>query len=208
MIIVAPSLEQILTTNVASGTISFLDKTTHPRNASGPPPGPPPGGASPPPGPPPNAGPVWEQTLVAVGGGTEGFDVNPNGREIWAADARDGTIAVIDIASKKLVQRLDAKVPSANRLKFSPDGKWVFVSSLRAGELTVFDAASRAESKRIPVGHGASGILVQPDSSRVFVSCSPDGYVAVVDVRSMAVVGKIPAGNEPDGLAWASPPAR
>jgi DNA-binding beta-propeller fold protein YncE len=209
MILVSPDLKEVITTNVSSGTVSFLDKTA--RQDPGPPPGnpgPPPPGQPPfgPPGGGPGGGTKvdWEQTLVPVGRGTEGFDVSPNRTELWAADAQDGTIAIVDVASKKLVQRLDAKVPGANRLKFSPDGKWVLVSSLRGGDLAVFDAVARTESKRIPIGHGAAGIVMQPDSTRAYVACSPDGYVAVVDLRTMAVVGKIAAGTEPDGLAWAT----
>jgi DNA-binding beta-propeller fold protein YncE len=210
MIVVMPDLKEIITTNVASGTLSFLEKIARPRRDQGPPPGathPPP----PPSGPPPGAmGPMedWKQTLVPVGSGTEGFDLSPNGAELWAADAQDGSIAIVDLASKKVIQRLDAKLQGANRLKFSPDGRWVLVSSLRGGDLTVFDAAARTESKRIAVGHGAAGIVVQPDSARAYVACSPDGYVAVVDLHAMSVVGRIPAGTEPDGLAWATAPAR
>jgi YVTN family beta-propeller protein len=56
--------------------------------------------------------------------------------------------------------------------------------------------------KRIRVGDGAAGILMQPDGSRVYVACSPDGYVAVIDLHSLEVVGRIEAGQGPDGLAW------
>ncbi|MCI4370601.1 MAG: YncE family protein, partial [Thermoplasmata archaeon] len=216
MLLVSPDLKQVITTNVSSGTISFLEKVARPAREPGPPPGappgPPPGDRRPPPpfGPPGQMGPSdnWEQTLVPVGSGTEGFDISPKGGELWAADAQDGSIAIVDVATKKVVQRLDAKLQGANRLKFSPDGKWVLVSSLRGGDLTVFDAATRSESKRIPIGHGAAGIVVQPGSTRAYVACSPDGYVAVVDLASMTVIGKIPAGTEPDGLAWVAAPAR
>jgi YVTN family beta-propeller protein len=209
MILVSSDLKHIITTNVSSGTLSFLEKSLHPRQE----PGPPPGSLGPPHPPSGSPGPMgpredWEQTLVSVGSGTEGFDVSPNGAELWAADAQDGSIAIVDVASKKLVQRLDAKLQGANRLKFSPDGKWVLVSSLRGGDLAVFDAAARAESKRIPIGRGAAGIVVQPDSTRAYVACSPDGYVAVIDLRTMTVAGKIPAGTEPDGLAWVAASSR
>jgi len=67
----------------------------------------------------------------------------------------------------------------------------------------VFDARSRKDIKRIKVGRGAAGILMQPDSSRAYVACSPDGYVAVIDLRTLEVIGRIDAGRGPDGLAWA-----
>jgi YVTN family beta-propeller protein len=145
----------------------------------------------------------WVEAVIPVGKGGEGFDVSPDGRELWVANAQDGTISILDIAAKKVVTTLDAKVFGANRLKFTPDGKWALTSSLRGGELVVYDVAGRKEAKRIPIGHGAAGILVEPDGSRAFISCGSDNYVAVVNLKTMEVVGHIEAGGEPDGLAWA-----
>ena len=52
----------------------------------------------------------WDETVIPVGRGAEGFDVSPNGKEIWAANAQDGTVSIIDNASKKVVQTLAANV--------------------------------------------------------------------------------------------------
>ena len=208
MIYVWPDMKRIATTNVSLGTVSILEKTVGGPGRGGPPPGKPngPGGkAGSPPGP---RGPMgapggdWNQTVVPVGNGAEGFDVSPDGKEIWVANAGDGTVSIIDVASKKVTQTLAANVGGANRLKFTVDGKLVFISSLRSSDLTIIDSATRKTVKRIAVGSGAAGIEMQPDGTRAFVACSPDGYVAVIDLRSLAVVGKITAGDNPDGLAW------
>jgi YVTN family beta-propeller protein len=210
MIFVFDDLKRIVTSNVSSGTMSIIEKTaghgfgpglgpgpgsTGPANGRG---GPPAGG--PPPGPPQGD---WDETVVAVGRGAEGFDVSPGGKEIWAANAQDGTICIIDVASKKVTETLAANVRGANRLKFTPDGRLVFVSSLGGPDVAIFDAASHKSVKRVKVGHGAAGILMDPDGSRAFVACSPDDYVVVIDLKSLEVIGHIEAGNEPDGLAWA-----
>ena len=71
----------------------------------------------------------------------------------------------MDIGAKKVVATIDAKVLSANRLKFTRDGKLVLISSLDGADLVVMDAATRTVFKRIKIGHGAAGILVQPDGS-------------------------------------------
>jgi YVTN family beta-propeller protein len=139
--------------------------------------------------------------VIRVGNGSEGFDVSPDHREAWVANAQDGTISIIDIAAKKVVATLAANVHGANRLKFTPDGKRVLVSS--GPEFVVLDTATRHVIKRIPIGHGSGGVLVQPDGSRAFVACSPDNYVAVIDLQSLAVAGHIQAGGDPDGMAWA-----
>ena len=189
MIYVSPDMKLIVTTNVNSGTVSIIEKAA--------------GGGPGPGGPMGVSGGDWNETVVRVGNGSEGFDVSPDGKEIWVANAADGTVSIIDAAGKQVTQTLAAGVSGANRLKFTLDGKLVFISSLRGSDVTVIDSATRKTIKKIAVGHGAAGILMQPDGARVFVACSPDGYVAVIDLHSMEVVGRIEAGQDPDGLAWA-----
>jgi DNA-binding beta-propeller fold protein YncE len=210
MIIVSPDLQSILTTNVTSATVSIFEKSENqgpggplpmPNNPHGPPPGaPPPNMQGGPRGAP---GGSWDETVIPVGKGSEGFDVSPNGAEIWTANAQDGTVTIIDRASKKTTQTLAANVRSANRLKFTPDGKLALISSLGGSDLVILDASSHKEIKRLKIGRGAAGIQMQPDGSRAFVACTPDNYIAVIDLKSLEVVSHIDAGPEPDGMAWA-----
>jgi YVTN family beta-propeller protein len=203
MIYVTPDEKQIYTTNVASATVSILEKVALP--PMGPPPGMrPPAGTQPPPG--GNQPRMdWNQTVIPVGKGDEGFDVSPDGAELWTANAGDGTLSVIDLKTRKVAATLDAKTFGANRLKFSLDGRLVLISSLGSGDLVVYDAASRKEFKRVHIGHGAAGILMDPGGSRAFVACGPDNYLAVIDLKTLEVTGHIDVGGEPDGLAWAPP---
>ncbi len=82
----------------------------------------------------------------------------------------------------------------------------MFVSTLGGPDVAIFDASTRNEIKRVKVGHGAAGILMQPDGSRAYVACTPDDYVAIIDLKSLDVSGHIAAGKQPDGLAWAVKP--
>ena len=210
MIVVSKSLDQIVTSNVNSGTISIIEQISQPNGGFGPPPGAGavPGGApSQGPGPPPG-GPrlAWKVTNVPAGNGAEGFDVSPDGKEIWAANARDATVTIIDVTTKKAIQTLAIPVRGANRLKFTPDGKRILISGLgaRAGDssLVVMDASTRKEVKQLSLGGGAAGILIAPDGSRAYVAVSTNDKVAVVDLKTLEVVGQISAGKQPDGLAW------
>jgi YVTN family beta-propeller protein len=213
MICVSPGLNRIVTSNVSSATMTVIEKTNRPARGFGPGPGEPPPPAGPgmsnDPGGPAGGGPMgtpqinWTETVIPVGHGAEGFDVSPDGKEIWVANAQDGTLSIIDVASKKVLQTLDANVRGANRLKFTPHGKLVFVSSLGGPDLVVLDASTRKEVKRVKIGRGAAGILMQPDGLRAYVACTADDYVAVIDVQSLEMTGKIAAGKQPDGLAWA-----
>jgi YVTN family beta-propeller protein len=203
MLYVSPNMDRIITTNVSSGTVSIIQQ--EPVRM----PGPPPGAHGPQGTPPPeNQGPPrprtdWNETVVKVGNGSEGFDLSPDGKEVWVANAQDGTISVINLAEKKVVDTLSANVDGANRLKFTPDGKRVLVSLLSGPDLVILDPATRKVVKRLPIGHGAAGILMQPDGARAYVACTPDNSIAVIDLHSFEVVGHIQAGGGPDGLAWA-----
>ncbi len=195
MIYVTPDGKNVYTTNVSSGTVSILVDTLLP----------------PPVGPNgqtfPGAKSHWEwtQTLIPVSRGSEGFDVSPDGKELWTAASDDGTIAVINITARKLTDKIDAKALGANRLKFTPDGKRVLVSSLRTGDLFIIDAASHKELKRLNMGRGGAGILMDTDGSRAFVGCTADNYVAIIDLKTLEISGHINLGG-PDGLAWAVRP--
>ena len=189
MVIAAADLRRLFTSNLGSASVCIIEQ----------------GGAKAPP-PLSDAGGDWRVTVVPVGRGAEGFDLSPDGKELWVANAQDGTVSIIDTAAKHV--RLTVNVPfrRANRLKFTPDGARVLISDLGAPELFVLDAASHAIVKRVDLGGGAAGIQMAPDGSRAFVSVGSRNSVAVVDLKTLAVTSRIETGPGPDGLAWV--PAR
>ncbi|HUA16671.1 MAG TPA: YncE family protein [Verrucomicrobiae bacterium] len=179
MLVVAKDGSRIFTSNVNSNSIGILEPDRE-GDVSG-----------------------WNETFVLVGKGPEGFDVSPDGRELWAANSHDGTVSIIDTEAKKVVATLNVPTKFANRLKFTPNGKRVLISDLGTGDLVVLDAAERKEIKRLSLGHGAAGILIQPDGARAYVAVSPDNAVAVVDLTTLTAAGRIETGKGPDGMAWA-----
>jgi len=195
MVVVAPDLKRLFTVNVQSATASIIERAVGRAGRFA-----------------PAADDDWTITSVKVGEPTddfEGFDVSPDGRELWTASPR-GKIAIVDLSSKKLAQSLDLPVVTgANRVKFTPDGKRVLVSKLSrstegTGHIIVFDAATRAELKRIDAGGGVGGMVMQPDGARAFGS-SRTGVV-VIDLQTLEVVGRIDVGPNPDGVTWTSRP--
>jgi len=177
MVVLSKDLKTIFTSNIGSDSICVIE----------------PGGGR-------NG---WNVTPISVGKGPEGFDLSPDGKEVWAANSGDGTVSVIDVASKKVVATMDFKTKRTNRLKFTPDGKLVLMSDDGGGELVIVDVATRKERKRLKVGQGPEGTLVQPDGAKAYVALSRDNTVAVIDLKTLEVTSKIAVGNGPDGLAWA-----
>ena len=175
MVMISKNLSKLYTANIGSDSIGIFERVG-------------------------DAG--WNQTVVPVGKGPEGFDVSPDGAQIWAAHSRDGGVSIIDIASKKVVQTLQVGTKRSNRLKFTPDGKLVLISDLDGGELVVLDAFTKREIKRLKLGHSPEGILITPDGSRAYVAVNGDNWVAVLDLKTLDVTGRIST-NSPDGMAWA-----
>ena len=204
MVIVSSDQKTLFTTNVSSATVSILEQFTVTRRG-GPPPGTPAPaaggrgaagrGAAPP------AATDWRATVVPVGMGAEGFDLSPDGRELWVANAQSGSVSIVNVA-KKAAETLSVRFRSANRLKFTPDGKYALISDLGGTEVIVMDAATRQEIKRIDVGGGAAGIQMSPDGSRAFAAVGSLNGVAIIDLKTLAMTGRIPTGPGPDGLAW------
>jgi YVTN family beta-propeller protein len=182
MIHVADDLSRVVTTNMGSASVTIIEHEE---------------GATP---------RDWNKTTVPVGKGAEGFDVSPDRTQVWVANAQDGTISVIDMAAKKVIDTIAADVTGANRLAFTPDGKHALVTTLRGPDLVVLDVATRKPIKRVKIGTGAAGLVVQPDGKRAFAACTPDNYVAVVDLATLEVTGHIEAGKNPDGMAWTTRP--
>jgi YVTN family beta-propeller protein len=198
MLALTPDRKRIYATNVMSGSVSIFDLEPAPMPAFPPPPGArrPNASFQPP--------LVWVHTLVPTERGTEGFDVSPDGKELWTASSASGRIYVIDTAARKVAQVLDANAIGANRVRFTHDGTRVLISSLRTGDVLVYDAKARTEIKRIRAGSGCAGVLVAPDDKRAYVACTSDNSVAVLDMSTLLPIDHIDVGPRPDGLAWAA----
>jgi DNA-binding beta-propeller fold protein YncE len=196
MVVISKDLKRLFTVNVQSATASVIERAVGRAGRFA-----------------PAADDDWTVSSIKVGDPSddfEGFDVSPDGRELWTASPR-GRITIVDTIAKKVLQSLDVPgVTGANRVAFTPDGKRVLVSRLSNpsgsadGNIVVFDAPTRKEIKQIKTGGGVGGILVQPDGARAYGSSSQ--AVVVIDMNTLEVVGRIDVGPRPDGLAWAAKP--
>ncbi len=175
MVWVAPDATRMYTCNIGGDSISLLERA---QNG------------------------IWNSTAIPVGKGPEGFDLTPDGRELWAAHSRDGAVSIIDLAQKKVTGTIDLQTKRSNRLKFTPDGKLALVSDLDAGEVLVIDVPTRKVTKKVPLGRMVEGILIEPGGARAYVAVNGDNYVAVIDLKTLNVTDRIETGRGPDGMGW------
>ena len=158
MIYVFADLGRIVTSNVSSASMTFIERRPAAGGARAPE-----GGRGEAAGRGTGAQNRLGRDRRRGGTGAEGFDVSPDGEEIWAANAQDGTISVIEWSrARRSPTRCRRTSTGANRLKFTPDGKRVLGVVARAADLAMFDVATRKELTRMPIGRGAAGLEVQP----------------------------------------------
>jgi len=174
MVSLNKDLSRIFTANIGSDSVTILDRV--------------------------NAG--WNATVVPVGKGPEGNDLSPDEKQLWVANGQGGTVSIIDIASKKVVETIDVRTQRSNRLVFTPGGQRVFISDLSGNELIILDAATHKEVKRMALGKAPEGILMQPDGALIYVALSGEDAIAVIDSKTLEVVKRLSPGSGPDGMAW------
>lgn len=181
-IVVSKDQNRIFTANVGSNSVTAFERTSGKLVVNG-------------------AG-EWNVTSIPIGPAPQAIDISPDESEVWAGAGGDGSITIIDVATKKVKQTLNLPAQGYNKLLFTPDGRRVLVSHTRGGEVVVLDAAARKEIKRIKVGSSVTKILIQPDGARAYASVNADDNIAVIDLNKLELIGRISSGDDPDGMAW------
>jgi YVTN family beta-propeller protein len=145
-----------------------------------------------------------------------GLALAADGRTMYVAENLGDSLAVVDVASGRVTQRLaTGSYPYA--VAVTPDGT-VFVSNWGANTLSVFTpvphgrtggATRLVAAPPIAAGRHPSALLLSADGSRLFAASGSTDRVTVVDTRTRSVVAQLldppPAGpgegSTPNALA-------
>ena len=139
-----------------------------------------------------------------------GLALSRDGRMLYAAENLADSIAVVDIATRRIVQRLGTG-PYPYAVATASDGR-VYVSDWGAATVHVYHPATSGKlvaDRPIDVGRHPSALALSRDGSRLFVASASTDRVAAVDTRSRRVMrwlldpppDNLTEGSTPDGLA-------
>ena len=139
-----------------------------------------------------------------------GIGVSRDGSHLYVAENLFDSVAVIDVGSKRVVQRF-ATERYPYGVAVAGDGR-VFVSAWGGNTISMFKPnadGTLQDDGRLRVGRHPSALALSADGSRLFVASGSTNRVAVVDTRAKRVVLELddaaPAGpkegSTPNALA-------
>jgi len=138
-----------------------------------------------------------------------GIALSPDDKTLYVAENLGDSLAVIDLASGKVAQRL-ATERYPYGVVVAPDGT-VFVSAWGGSTVSVFRSSNGAlaSAGRIAAGRHPSAMLLNHDGSRLFVTSGSTDKINVIDTHSRQIVAVLddapPAGpsegSTPNALA-------
>ena len=141
-----------------------------------------------------------------------GLALSPDAHTLYAAENLDDSVAVVDLPSRRVVQRLATEAYPYGVVT-APNGT-VYVSAWGGHTVSIFapDASGRLhDAGRLPVARHPSALLLNADGSRLFVASGSTDRVDVVDTQARRVIAELhdapPAGpgegSTPNALALA-----
>ena len=153
---------------------------------------------------------VYPQLVASKGVDyVQGLALSPDGRTLYVSRGYLGDVAAFDIASRRMLWRLEVSGLRADHVALSPHGSRLFVSALTASEVQVIDTRTHQFIGSFPTGDWAHVLEFTPDR-RFIVNGSlgnqllPNGatsrfWMTFADPRTLRVerVFKFDAGVRP-----------
>ena len=114
-----------------------------------------------------NAGKVPRQLgFIPTGKGAHGLYPSRDGTRLFITNRGEGTVSVLNFASRKLVARWTVPGGSPDMGSVSANGAEFWVSARYSNEVYVFDTRSGKLTHRIKVGRGPHGLTYFPQPGR------------------------------------------
>ena len=127
---------------------------------------------------------------IAVGDGPEFVAVAPDGKRAYVTNGWDGTVSVIDTATRKLVGAPISVGRSPFGLAVSPNSGRVYVANSADDTVSVINATTRkVVGSPVAVGDHPSAVAFTPDGRRALSA----GYDETIKVWDLETGAEIPA---------------
>jgi YVTN family beta-propeller protein len=89
-----------------------------------------------------------------------GIALAPDGALAYVTTGRNGKVAVLDVAARRVVALIDGVGARPWGIGITPDGKTLYVANGPSNDVAVIDTRERRVRKRIPAGRSPWGIAL------------------------------------------------
>jgi YVTN family beta-propeller protein len=140
---------------------------------------------------------TWTVVASIVGAPeTEGIEFTPDGKRVVVTNEGDDSMTVYDIASGKLLQRVDlSKHGQRPRgVKVAPDGQSYVVTMESSNNYLVLDAGFNVV-KSVATALGPYGVAFDRSGKRVVVAAARASRLEVFDAKTHTRIAEIPVGK-------------
>lgn len=155
---------------------------------------------------------------IPAGGRPRPFLMTKDGQTMYVAVSNLHGFDIVDIASKKLVQRVElpAKHKELRPLEFetpdtfthgiglTPDESEVWVTSLFDDCVYIYDLKTRKVVAHLPTGKGPNWVAFSPDGKYAAISNTDTNDVSIFDAKARVEVARVKVGKVPKRLLVAN----
>jgi len=134
-------------------------------------------------------------------------EFNKDDSLLWASSEIGGTVSVIDVGTRQIIQKLTFKIPGVHPdkvqpvgVKLSSDGKYAFIALGPSNHVAVVDANTYEVKDYLLVGRRVWHMTFNEDESQLYTTNGVSGDVSVVDVDKMKVIKSVKVGRYPWGV--------
>lgn len=136
---------------------------------------------------------------IPMGADPERIALSPDGQRLYVNNLLDGTMSIVDTATRSVVSTLKLGDLPFNPL-MSPDGSVVYVGVMSANHIAVVDTRTNQVSRTIPAD-SPNGLTFSNDFQSLFVSNALSGTVQQVSLTTNALLKTQMVGGVPGNIA-------
>jgi len=149
------------------------------------------------------ADPAAQITRIPVGRAPAGVAALPGGHTAVVAERDDDSVAVVDVATKRVRARLRVGTHPFALLHDAPRAR-LYVLNVQSDDVSVLDIGNLDQPRllaTVKVGKAPYGAALAQGGTRLFVSNQHADTVSVIDADSLRVLQTLPGFAYPEGIS-------
>ena len=147
------------------------------------------------------------QKRIPVGRAPEGASLSPSGRTIAVCVEEDNTVALVDVATARVIRRIHTQGQNPEHCEFNGNARWMMTGNENSNNVDIINLRAGRSIALVPTSGHPRGVAWLPHPLIAYVAQESANGVDVVDAAKHRVIRSIHTGLRAAG-AIASPHGR